>query len=164
MENELNKIKEEDYINIKELFVSKEKEVKYKLKGIQNGIVNFCRNYNMFQNKTNFFNLTLREQFEFNQCIDFTGNKIKKDFKEMESFYSNCKDKCLQDNNYKSEEILDSIEQYNETKTDLFRPTLHPCVKECMDIFHYVSGKYYKYMFEDAGIYIELIDFKKHVE
>ena len=163
MENEPSIIKEEDYIVIKELILSREKILKYQLSGVQNGIVNFCKNYNMFQNKTNFFNMTLKEQFEFNECIEYTGGKIKKDYKEIENFYTKCKTKCLADNNFRVEEIEEKINQYNEASIELTRPSLHPCIDECIGMYHYMADKYYLYMIKNSGIYVEFIDYKKYV-
>ena len=47
-----NSEKKDEYIVIKELLTNREKIYQYQLSGIQNGIVNFCQNYNMFQGKS----------------------------------------------------------------------------------------------------------------
>jgi hypothetical protein len=168
MNNELKNLndsseKKDEYVVIKELLVDRERVYKIQLAGIQNGIISFCKNYNMFQGKPNFFNLTLTEQFEYNECIEFTAAKIKKDFKQMEDFYLGCKSECLKKYNFKAEEIEDKINQYVESKIGTFRPSLHPCVEDCVGMYQYISHKYYQYMVKDLGMYAELIDYKKHV-
>ena len=107
-----NSEKKDEYIVIKELLTNREKIYQYQLSGIQNGIVNFCQNYNMFQGKSNFFNLTIMEQFEFNECIEYSGDKIKKDFKLMEDFFVKCKSQCLKTYHFKAEEIQDRTIQF----------------------------------------------------
>jgi len=156
-------IKEEDIVNIKELFITRESEIKYRLNGIQNSIINFCKNYNMLQTKENFFNLNIKDQFEFNECVDYVGTKIKADYKEMEKFYTKCKAKCISDYKFKADEIRDGIEQYNEASLEIIRPRLHPCISDCMDLYHYLSVKYYTYMVKDSGIYAEFVDYKKNI-
>lgn len=160
--NETNE-KQDNYVVIKELLVDRERVYKIQLAGIQNGIVNFCKNFNMFQNKPNFFNLTLIEQFEYNECIEYTGAKIKDDFKKMENFYLRCKSECLSKYNFKAEEIEQQINLYNESIIGTFRPSLHPCVEDCVGMYQYMSHKYYQYMVKDHGIYAEIIDYKKNI-
>lgn len=156
-------IKEEDYALLKELTVDKERIIKARIFGIQNGIINFCKNYAMFQNKENFFNLTIKEQFEFNECVEYSGNKIKKDLKEMENFYVTCKNHCIAKYHFKSEDIQNNIDEYNAAISWIVRPRLHPCIKDCIELYHYTTEKYYNYMIKDVGIYTELIDYTKYL-
>jgi len=165
MDNESkNKIKTQDYILIKELLVGKDRFYIYQLAGIQNGIIDFCKNINMFQKSESFFSLTISGQFEFNECIDYVGNRIKKDFKDLEIFYSECKEKCLDIYSYNREEMLEGIEKHLDSMTNFFRPNIHPCIADCVGLYHYTTQNYYNYMVRDYGIYTEYIDYKKKVE
>jgi len=157
---EKESISEQDYVEIKELMVNREKQLEYFLNKFQNSIINFCKNYNMFQKKDNFFNLTLREQFDFNECVEFSANKLKNDFKDMENFYVKCKSKCVSENPYSSKEIDKQIESYNNAGFEFMRGSLPPCINECKNLYTYLNFKYYKYMIEDLGIYTELINYK----
>ena len=161
MDYEEQKIKQEDFVLIKELITNRDNIVKQQLNDFQNGIINFCKNYNLFQNKTNFSLLSLKEQFEFSECVDYSANKLKKDFKDMENFYSKCKNRCLDKYPQFAEEIKENIDAYNEeTYLSFLKPALNPCVQECVDLYDYLSKNYYKYMVLDKGIYAELIDYK----
>jgi len=161
MDYEEQNIKQEDFVLIKELITNRENVVKLQLNDFQNGIINFCKNYNLFQNKTNFSLLSLKEQFEFSECVDYSANKLKKDFKDMENFYSKCKNRCLDKYPQFAEEIKENIDAYNEeTFLSFLKPALNPCVQECVDLYDYLSKNYYKYMVLDKGIYAELIDYK----
>ena len=156
-----DKFKQEDLVVIKELIINKEKLLKNILNEYQNGIINYCKNYNLFQNKTNFSLLSLREQFEFNECVDYSANKLKKDFKDMENFYLKCKNNCLQKYPQFANEINESIDEYSEdTFFSFLKPGLNPCVQECVDLYEYLSNKYFDYMIRDHGLYVELIDYK----
>jgi hypothetical protein len=95
--------------------------------------------------------------------LRFVGNKIKADYKEMENFYTKCKTKCLSDYKFKSEEITHGIEQYNEASIEILRPRLHPCISDCMGLYHFLTIKYYAYMVKDSGIYAEFVDYKKNI-
>jgi hypothetical protein len=161
MDYEDQKIKQEDFVLIKELITNRDNIVKQQLNDFQNGIINFCKNYNLFQNKTNFSLLSLKEQFEFSECVDYSANKLKKDFKDMEKFYLKCKNRCLDKYPQFAEEIKENIDAYNEeTYLSFLKPALNPCVQECVDLYDYLSKNYYKYMVLDKGIYAELIDYK----
>jgi hypothetical protein len=162
MENEKH-INKEDYTVIKELLTNREKTVEIFLHDFQNSIINFCMNYNMFHKKENFFNLTLSEQFDFNECVEYSANKLKNDFKQMENFYLKCKNKCFDGNPLKSKEMEDMVEKHNIAEYNIMRPNLPSCISECKDLYSFLNLKYYFYMVRDAGIYTELINYKKFV-
>ena len=164
MDHEESKLKQEDYVAIRELITYKEKIIQRHLSDFQNNIINFCKNYNLFQNKTNFSLLSLKEQFEFSECVDYSANKVKKDFRDMENFYLKCKNNCLEKFYYVAEEIKENIEAYNqEAFFNFMKPALNPCVQECIDMHEYISKKYHQYMITDRGLYIELIDYKQNL-
>jgi hypothetical protein len=118
-------------------------------------------NFNLFKNKENFSTLTMREQFEFNECVDYVGNMIKNDFKEMELFYLKCKENCKSKNAEFAEDIEESIKTYNGNYIGFMRPSLNPCVQDCVDLYQFLVRKYHKYMIKDSGIYLEYINYKE---
>ena len=161
MENE--NIKKEDYTVIKELIVNREKYINFFVSQFQNSIIDFCKNYNQFQSKRNFFDLTIKDQFDFNECIEFSANKIKNDFKDLENLYVECKENCFLQNNFRKKEFEDIIEKYNNSQFEFTRPALPPCINECKNLNIYLNEKYHKYMIIDSGIYTELINYKKYL-
>jgi hypothetical protein len=159
--NEIQNIESQKFISIQELTVNKKDFFKNQLQSLQSEIVNFCKNMNMFQNKDNFFNLTIMEQFEYNECIDETTKKIKKDYTDLENFYIKCKMNCFK--KYNSEEYEERINKYIESNLNLLRPDLPPCVSECVSMYQFMHQKYLNYMIFNKGIYFELVDYKKNV-
>jgi hypothetical protein len=164
MENvtENENLNTDKYISVQELTINKKDIFRSQLHSLQSEIINFCKNMNMFQNKDNFFNLTLLEQFEYNECIEEATKKIKKDYVDLENFYIKCKMNCFR--KYNKEEMEEKINNYIESKFNLLRPALPPCLSECVSMYNFMHQKYINYMIANKGIYFELVEYKKNVE
>ncbi len=145
-----------DQTVIKELAVGKEITMKKMLEEYQNSIINFCKDINMMQNRDNFFNLSLQEQFAFNDCVEYTSDKLKKDFKEIENFYLGCKNICIK----RDPENEIKIDNYINKKINL-KFKLSPCIQDCMLKYDNLNLDYYNYMIKESGFYMEFVNFKK---
>lgn len=161
MKNEqTNKLNKSNIFQMKEVLFGREKHMTKQIDEFQNAIITYCKNYNMLQSKENFFNLTLTEQFQFNECISQAINKVQNDFKTLEDFYVNCKSNCINTINDGNNKIEENINSYINAPLDVIRPNLHPCVQDCVDFFFVLNKSYYKYLVKDEGLYLELIDKK----
>lgn len=137
MENENNKL---IYIDIKELLIGREVIFKERVKQVQDGIISFCRNINLFQDKPNFFDLNITEQFKFNECIDTVSNKMKQDYKDIETFYVKCKTMCGK----RFEFVDDNVDEYIAGAR--IGKNLHPCTRDCVELFDILYNNYHDYM------------------
>ena len=142
MDNEI-KIKQEDVFNNKELVLKLDRNVSLYLKDFQSKFVEFCKNTNNIQNEENFFKLKLPDQMKFNECIDETSTKVKKDLLDLENFYSNCKNVCYE--KYDKFTIDSSIENYINSPFKVYTG-VHPCIEECMEIYAEFTRRYHIYM------------------
>ena len=148
-------INKENLININELSYHMDKNIKFYISNFQNKLVNFCKDTNEMQNEENFFKLSMSDQMKFNDCIENSTNKLKKDFLDLEKFYSNCKIICYQNTDKLT--IDKSIDEYMKSTFKVLSPP-HPCIRDCMNIYEDITGKYYKYMI-DGMLFIYLYFF-----
>ena len=138
-------INKENLINNNKLFQFLEKNIQFYISNFQKKLVNFCKDTNEMQNEENFFKLSMSDQMKFNDCIEDSTNKLKKDFLDLERFYSNCKQIC-----YKNSDELTidkSIDEYMSASFKVLSP-VHPCVRDCMNIYGDLTRKYYSYMID----------------
>ena len=139
-----------------ELYTNKTKYTRFTLI-FQDLIVQFCKDANFLQNFENFFDIkSISTQMKFNECIEYTSNKIKDDFYALENVYGKCKSVC-------SEEDHEKVARYNETEYRIQKPNLSKCIKYCKNQYKYNLQSYKEYMIDDKGVYIEFVDYKKHV-
>jgi hypothetical protein len=152
--------KKDDFkLSIKELKANVNIKFTDDIEKIQNTLVSFCMNVNLFQNNKNIYELNLTEQFKFNDCVEHVLDKIKSDISDLESFYGNCKQTCLD----KHPDLEDNIDDYIKKSSWMFQPDLHPCLENCTSLFKGIYKKYIKYMTVDNGIYFEHIDYKNKI-
>lgn len=144
-----NKIQPSHLSVNKELIIDREEINKIYIKDFQNKIISFCKNMTFLQHKVNFFELSMMDQFQFNECIDFSSEKIKADFKEMEEFYDKCKTSCIA----KDPEIEENIEEFVNFKYKLSRPLLNSCVSECVQLYCHLTRNYQEYMVDSKNFY-----------
>jgi hypothetical protein len=144
-------------LSVKELTVNNGIKYNQDIKKIQNSLISFCMNANLFQKYKNMHELNLSQQFKFNECVDTIINKLQTDISQMELFYSNCRDSCIKINPI----IEDNIEEYITKASWIFQPELHPCVGDCTDLFKKMYMRYVTYMTKDNGMYFEFIDYEK---
>jgi len=148
MEKESN-IRQEDLLNTtknnKELVILFDKKIKPYIHYFQKNFVDFCKDKTGIQNEENFFKLSISDQMKFNECIDDTSNKVKKDFTDLEKFYFNCKNVCYK--NYDKITLDKQIEEYVNSSFRIYS-TIHPCINDCMDLYAEFTHRYFTYMIE----------------
>jgi hypothetical protein len=147
--------KKKELTDIKELIVGREKKMKNYIKDIQDGVINFCIQFNNLQNETNFFNLRLSNQYKFNECVDKSIVKLQNDFLNIEQFYLKCKQNCFQS----FPQSVSNLENFLENSNRFLKPKLNPCLLDCRVFFDGIHNKYQKYLLQDNGIFIEFMDY-----
>lgn len=141
-----HKINKEDVLdpnNNKELTVKMERKISPFLNNFQKNFVNFCKDKTGLQNEENFFKLSMTDQMKFNECIDDVSKKVKKDFLDLEKFYTNCKKTCY--DKYDKFTLDSSIDEYVKSGIRLYT-NVHPCVNDCMELYYDFTHKYFAYM------------------
>lgn len=147
MDKEKN-ISQSDLLNEqtnKELTIKMDKRIKPYLNFFQKSFVNFCKDKTGLQNEENFFKLSITDQMKFNDCIDDVSKKVKKDFLDLEKFYSNCKKTCYE--KYDKFTLDSSIDDYVKATLKLYS-NVHPCIDDCMELYSEFTFRYYNYMVE----------------
>jgi len=137
----------ESITSCKELLYGKDKMIVELIKRTQNSTIKYCRNVNDLQLNTNFFKMTFGQQLQFNECVTKVSNKIKDDFTQLESFYSNCKNNCIDTDI----EVEANLFKYNNAKNRITKPKLHPCISSCKSLFFGMHESYEQYFIK--GIY-----------
>ncbi len=155
MDKEKN-IKKEDFVNNKELVVLLDNKINNYLNLFHKNFVELCKDKNGIQNEENFFKLSSIDQMKFNECIDDVSKKVKKDFSDLEKFYSKCKLICY--DKYDKFTLDSSIDEYVNSYVRIYN-NAHPCIIECMDLYSEFTHRYFNYMVE--GIKIYLVFYKK---
>jgi hypothetical protein len=135
-------------LSIKELTVNHEIQFKRDIKKVQDKLISFCMNTNLFQTHKTMYELNLQEQFKFNECVDFVVNRIQNDISDLEGFYSSCKATCTKDN----PDILENIDEFITKHSWVFQPDLHPCLADCTDLFKSMYKKYIRYMTKGSDL------------
>lgn len=142
MDKEKN-IQTEEIINNRELITLLDKKIKLYLNNFQNSFVEFCKDMHNLQNEESFYMLSIPDQMKFNECIDDVSRKIKKDFTDLEKFYSNCKLTCYE--NFDKMTLDTSINDYINSSIKIQGGT-HPCITDCMQLYSELTKRYYNYM------------------
>ena len=150
METTEKKIQKEDIINNKELVVLLDKKINVYLNNFQQKFVDFCKDKSNIQNEENFFKLNISDQMKFNECIDDVSKKVKKDFYDLERFYSNCKTVCYE--KYDKFTLDSSIDDYVNSSFRIYSG-IHPCINECMDLYSEFTQRYFMYMIDGKLIF-----------
>jgi hypothetical protein len=147
---------------VKELTVNNSIKYKQDIKRIQNSLISFCMNVNLFQKSKNVFELNLTDQLKFNECIDSIITRIQSDIADLETFYISCKSKCISGN----PDIQENIDEYISKQSIIFQPELHPCIQDCTNLFKNMYQRYTRYLTKgkkfltiDGGMYYEFIDY-----
>ena len=136
--------------NNKELLHKKQEWSSEHVKNIQNSILKFCRNINDLQLSDNFFKMNMTKQILFNECVTKISKKIKDDFTQLESFYSDCKKSCIE-NDY---EVEENLKKYFNATNKLSIPNLHPCLENCQRLFFLMHGDYKQYIHKGENLNI----------
>jgi len=144
MDKEKN-IKTEDVLNNKELIILLDKKINPYLNMFHKYFVELCKDKNGIQNEENFFKLSITDQMKFNECIDDVSKKVKKDFFDLERFYTNCKTLCY--DKYDKFTLDASIDQYVNSYVRIYN-NVHPCISDCMDLYSEYTHRYFNYMVE----------------
>lgn len=132
--------KSEIHTSNKEL-MNKDEWINTHINTMQNSIIKFCRNKLELQRNENFFKMEFTKQFEFNECITNSSNKVKDDFDQIELFYLKCKNSCIEND----PEVESNLFNYINNSHKLTKPSLHPCVEDCRLLFFGMHESYKKY-------------------
>jgi hypothetical protein len=139
------KINNDDIMKNRELIIQLKSSTSLYLKNFQQSFVDFCQEMNGLYNEENFFRLSMTDQMRFNDCIEKVSLKVKKDFVDLEKFYSNCKTDCF--DKYDKFIIEKTISDYLESNVKYYKK-LHPCVDDCIQLYLQLTKRYYTYMID----------------